>query len=154
MDEESEENERLESERLIKEEETERWYHLGHLLQDVRATRTLKDVAEAAGISVSTLNTLEKGGRTVRGEWVLPSPEDKTLVKLAEALHIPARELFSELGRDVPAYVLHASVANDPVSIAAHGADLEELRQLDPEGYEHVIAMARFQLEQAKARKA
>lgn len=58
---------------------------LGAMLRDARASRTLDDVAAAAGISPETLRKIETGR--------LPSPAFGTVVGLSAALGIPLQAL-------------------------------------------------------------
>lgn len=58
--------------------------------------------AAAARLSADTWAALEGGGRTVKGEWVRPSPSDSTLLRIADALFLHPGELFHRLRRPVP----------------------------------------------------
>jgi transcriptional regulator with XRE-family HTH domain len=60
---------------------------------------TIKQAAEAAELSASTWSTYETGGRRVRGEWVVLTPENVTLVRIAKALDVPESEVFAQAGR-------------------------------------------------------
>lgn len=76
---------------------------LHHLVRTTRAAKgvSLRDLAEAVGVSASFLNRIE------RGEHVRIS--DRTLAGLAVALSLPVDDVFQRAGRlppDVEAYVL------------------------------------------------
>jgi transcriptional regulator with XRE-family HTH domain len=60
-------------------------------------------LARAAGVSLSTVRTLEFGG-VVRGEtWLPPAPKDRTLARIAAALNVDAAAVFERAGRGPPA---------------------------------------------------
>lgn len=77
------------------------WYEFGEWLagQRVRLGLTKRQAAERAELSPSTWSTIEQGGRTVRGEWIFPSPGDTTLVRIAKAVQIDPWEVFEMLKR-------------------------------------------------------
>lgn len=63
-----------------------------------------------------------------------------------------AIDLEKVLGLEPRTVVLaiHDELDPDDVEVSATGADLEELQQRDPEGYEHVMALARTLLVRAR----
>lgn len=58
-----------------------------------------REAAEATGLSISTLQNLEEGGRNYRGEWILPSPSLPTLRGLAKGLDLPLADVLVHAGR-------------------------------------------------------
>lgn len=84
--------------------EAERWKWFGVWLAQQRLTRGLskKEVADRAEVSVSTLATLEAGGRIWKGQWILPSPAAVTLIKIASALDLDSEAVFDRAGRTSP----------------------------------------------------
>jgi transcriptional regulator with XRE-family HTH domain len=84
-------------------EELLRWTDFGRWLEAARVERgmTRTQLATAVHMSVQTLVALEHGGfrRTTDGPWITPNPKDETLVSLARALGVDAREMFERVGR-------------------------------------------------------
>lgn len=152
----------------------DRWYSFGEWLagQRIRLGLTKRQAAERAELSPSTWSTIEQGGRRYRGKWVFPSPEDTTLVRISRAVQIDPWEVFEMLGRpwrddldprpsryrpnrDDPLLSPSVidSVASDSIRVSAHGVDLAELEELDPEMYTQVMETARLAIERAKERR-
>jgi transcriptional regulator with XRE-family HTH domain len=104
-------------------------------------------IAAVAGFDEATWRQLEEGERTIQGVKVPANPRDETLAAAAMAARVSVPELFRLAGRSYP---------DDPdgdVELSASGADLEELRQLDPAGYRDLMAEARQRLNEARARR-
>lgn len=59
-------------------------------------------LARAAGVSLSTIRTLECGGTVRRDQWIPPAPKDRTLARLAAALQVETAEVFALVGRAFP----------------------------------------------------
>lgn len=80
------------------------WKAFGGWLYSERALsgRNRTHIARAARISPSTLATLEKGGRNIKGVWTVPSPDDITLIQIARALNIPLDVMSSRAQRHAP----------------------------------------------------
>lgn len=86
-------------------------------------------MVETAGGSISTWQTLEDGGRVTRGEWVVPSPTDRTLAKLAQALGLDPADVFREAGRPVPGWLPEGPVTVEfTVTGAGHRSDAMSLK--------------------------
>lgn len=75
-------------------------------------------LAKATRLSVSTLQSLEAGGRKNGDTWTLPNPSPANLYKLAAVLGVPAPEVGTWFGKDLdnitppdPAQVTVESVA-------------------------------------------
>src|SRR5687768_11045000 len=80
------------------------WTEFGALVarRRVEVGLTKAALARRSGVSLSTVRTLETGG-TFRGhEWVAPAPKDRTLIRLAAALHLSPDDVFQRLGRGLP----------------------------------------------------
>lgn len=148
------------------ETDEELWSEFGQWLQAVRHGNGLRRtaVAERAKLSSSTLQTLEKGGRMVKGTWTVPSPDDLTLISVARGYGIPVTDLFEQLGREAPdpfrQRILDRAVGehetpvdDDELHLSAQGVDLAELAELDPDAYQQVLDLARFHLERARERR-
>lgn len=95
-----------------------RWVDLGTWLTEERTRRglTRAEIAKRAGVSPSTLATLEAGGRMWKGTWNEPSPTDGTLVRIADALEVDRQDLFKRAGRGhaPPAVRTNGSVSDEP----------------------------------------
>lgn len=59
-------------------------------------------LARAAGVSLSTIRTLECGGTVRRDQWIPPAPKDRTLFRLAAALQADPADVFAHIGRQLP----------------------------------------------------
>lgn len=73
----------------------------------LRAQRTLQQLSideacKRADVSRDRWTTLEKGGRTVRGEWVVANPRPQMLVAIAQSLGLDTVEVFSRAGVAMP----------------------------------------------------
>lgn len=55
-------------------------------------------LARAAGVSLSTVRTLELGGVVRDDTWTAPAPKDRTLARLAAALNTTVEEVFERAG--------------------------------------------------------
>ena len=116
-----------EDERLVEPAaEAERWKWFGVWLAERRLMQglTKKQVAEKAEISVSTLSTLEAGGRVWKGQWIMPSPAAVTLVKIATALQVDSDDVFDRAGRTSPTGT--AATATSEPSIEVRLSQLED----------------------------
>jgi transcriptional regulator with XRE-family HTH domain len=87
----------------LSEYERERGERLGILLRQARGSRSMVDVAAAAGVSVEALRKIESGR--------VPTPAFFTVTALATALGIPLDALAARLAgdADIPA-------SNQPLS--------------------------------------
>lgn len=146
------------------ETESSAWIALGRLIRAHRENNalTLADVAEASGLSVSTIQTIEKGGRQYRGAWLYPSPSTRTLIQLFRAIPVPAdayeklADRFRQLGVAAPT---HEAVTGQPISterqfsVSAHDVDLSELERTNPAAYQAVMDFAQYHLERARERR-
>lgn len=81
--------------------QTDLWHDFGEWLGRLRLAKglTKRQAAANAGVSASTWSTLEAGGRRTRGVWYVPSPEDVTLVRVAQAIGEDPYELFERVQR-------------------------------------------------------
>lgn len=95
-----------------------------------------REAAEATGLSISTLQNLEEGGRTYRGEWLVPSPSVATLRALAKGLTLPMQEVFARAGRDLVATNLGL---DDRASPAALTDKLDRLTSAQRETIERLV---------------
>lgn len=115
----------------------ERWHSFGQWIFQRRVAElgwSRREAAEAAGLSISTLQNLEEGGRNYRGEWVLPSPSMVTLRGLARGLDLPLNEVLERCGREM----LPATGDDAP------GPELDfnsQLAQLPAEDRQYVISL-------------
>lgn len=130
--------------------EEERWRQVGSALGAARKRRglTKREAARLAGFSDGQWRDLESGERSLgRGIKVPVNPKDSTLRAAAEAVDLDPAEIFAFAGRDyLP--------SNQAIGLAAaSGATMDELRQLDPEGFETVMASAQLLLDRARQRK-
>lgn len=96
-------------------DEAGRWRSFGETIRHARERKGLHrtDVAEKAGLSASTLKTIEDGGRNYRGQWTYPSPSNMTVVRIAAALGVPFVDLFAILGREPPTAVFATGSGDD-----------------------------------------
>lgn len=53
-------------------------------------------LAKIAGVSDNTWGTWERGGRNMGAHWVVYRPRPESLVGIARALDIPAKDVFAE----------------------------------------------------------
>lgn len=108
------------------------WKWFGVWLAEKRLTRglTKKQVADKAEISVSTLSTLEAGGRVWKGQWLLPSPAAVTLVKIATALQVDSEEVFELAGRTSPTGPIAAPPPSIEIRLTHLEDSVKELRAL------------------------
>jgi hypothetical protein len=111
------------------------WKDFGNWVKQKRGGRprsVIIDRARSVGgirISISWLQTIEDGGRRVKGEWVEPSPEDNKLLALALALGVDPEDVFVRVSRELPDYIGPAwsrrrGIAGTP---ADEGPELEEV---------------------------
>lgn len=70
--------------------------NLSRLLMELRGNRTLREVAEKAGISHTYLGVLEKGIDPRSGKQIKPSTD--TLERLAKAYNYPYEKLLKAAG--------------------------------------------------------
>lgn len=75
----------------------------------------------------------------------LREPRPAQLERLEAALDLPAGSLAGMLAGQVETPA--------PIRLSASGTALDELRELDPEGYESVLAQARLLLRRARERR-
>lgn len=114
---------------------SERWASFGKWLEVARKRRypSVTAAAEIAGISRSTWDTLEKGGRMSKGSWSVPSPTEDTLVGIARALGPPAREVFERAGMPVPRWIAEGGEP-EPLqprpTVSTSPLDRRQLREL------------------------
>lgn len=120
------------------------WQAFGAWVESLRKRAGLQvnQLAERAGVSVMWLQEMRRGGRTLYGEWRLPNPKDEALVRLAQALDVPAEDMLTRAGRSVaPASRAVESAEPDLMEraesrireleqrVAQHEKDLAELRR-------------------------
>lgn len=86
------------------ETDRERWEQFGRWLthRRIEVGLTKAALARAAGVSLSTVRTLEFGGVLRGAEWIAPAPKARTLARLAAALNVGADDLFARAGRSQP----------------------------------------------------
>lgn len=120
----------------------------------VRADRGLSqaDLASKLGVTQQSVSKWESAK-----SW----PGFDSLVELTRRVGVTAAE-WKHLAAALPAdgapneVTIFLSVTlgliREP-EVAAHGIDLQELRELDPEGYEQFMAQGRFLLERARERR-
>lgn len=80
------------------------WTELGQRLREARQAQGLSRAALARhlDVSVSTLATIEGGGRNYKGQWNEPSPDDRLLIRLADLLTVDRAMVFDLAGRPFP----------------------------------------------------
>lgn len=71
----------------------------GRWLRAVRGARSRQRIVDLAGLSISTVQNYEDGGRRYKGQWVIAQPDDRTLAKLARALDVTVEEIFERAGK-------------------------------------------------------
>lgn len=76
------------------------WRQFGEWLELHREVLGLTRAAAAKemGISYATLQDLENGGKTQRGEWIVPSPSRRILMGIAKGLRLDPLEVFTKAG--------------------------------------------------------
>lgn len=93
--------------------DAEHWKTFGRWLKQQRLAtrRTRKDLAAEAGISDSSWQNYESGGRTVggSGHWIVQRPSSESLVGIARALQIPPKTIFAK-AKVTPDFPLPADV--------------------------------------------
>lgn len=72
-------------------------------------------------------------------------PGRDRIATIERVLGLPSGELAQRLG--------YTFLAGEPIRMSASGVDLEELRTLDPEGYESIRTQAELLLRRARERK-
>lgn len=120
-------------------DERDRWARFGEWLGDLvlRRGEPKTAVAKRAKVSPSTLSTLINGGRIYKGSFQLPSPEDRTLQRLAVALGVEPAELFRQAGREVPRWI-----SDDPYQAADSLAELADIADEEIESArEHLLVV-------------
>lgn len=119
----------------------------------LRAQRTLQQLSideacKRADVSRDRWTTLEKGGRTVRGEWVVANPRAQMLVAVAQSLGLDTMEVFSRAGATMPPELqplIKANSSDGEEVLSAYQRAMEaltdevralrdEVRALRPEG--------------------
>jgi transcriptional regulator with XRE-family HTH domain len=105
-------------------------YCFGEKIRAVRERRgrTLREVAEAAGVSESLVSQIERNR---------VSPAIDTLLALADALELDMEYLFEGCRRDRPVYVVRRS---ERTAFAMPGVLYERLAQLDGQGRDGIEA--------------
>ena len=127
---------------------------MGELLIAMRREREMSqaDVARASkGVTLSHIGLIETGERSASVDKVNA---------IADALHATDAERSSlQTARRVTlggSQVVHVEDVVDeltrPISMSADGADLEELRRLDPEQHAAIASMLRLSIERARER--
>jgi transcriptional regulator with XRE-family HTH domain len=104
---------------------------------------SLDELAErmaAAGQPVTASNI----GAWERGQY---APRKRATLGVLERVLDGQSELAPVLGMTV------RSDGDPPPELSASGADLDELRRLDPEAYEQIIGFARLALDRARQRR-
>jgi transcriptional regulator with XRE-family HTH domain len=108
--------------------EREEWERFGRWLRTrrIEVGLTKAALARAAGVSLSTVRTLEFGG-VLRGDtWVAPAPKDRTLARLAAALNTAPDDVFGRAGRRPPAHGIELTLdireKIDLLTLEARGA--------------------------------
>jgi transcriptional regulator with XRE-family HTH domain len=93
-------------------EQQARWF--GGWLRDQRIARglSIEEAKAKADMSRDAWTSLELGGRTKDGEWIVPNPRPQTLMAVADTLNLPAADVFKRAGLKPPVSVL---VATDQV---------------------------------------
>jgi len=86
---------------VVAETDRDRWEQFGAWLSNrrIEVGVTKAALARAAGVSLSTVRTLEFGGVMRGDDWIPPAPKNRTLGRLAAALHVSPEELFQRAGR-------------------------------------------------------
>lgn len=94
-----------------------------------------REAADATGLSISTLQNLEEGGRNYRGEWILPSPSLTTLRGLATGLDLPFPEVLARAGR------AEAVATAGDETFAVEFDFNSKVARLPPEDREYVVGL-------------
>lgn len=93
--------------------DAEHWKTFGRWLKQQRLAtrRNRKDLAAEAGISDSSWQNYESGGRTVggTGHWIVQRPSTESLIGIARALQIPPKTIFAK-AKVTPDFPLPAEV--------------------------------------------
>lgn len=89
---------------MDEEEQRAQWVNFGKWVQTRRAQRhpSLAAAARAARISRSSWDNVEKGGRTYKGRWELPSPTPGKLRAIAAGLGVSLLEVYRRAGIAAP----------------------------------------------------
>jgi transcriptional regulator with XRE-family HTH domain len=109
------------------------WRDFGTYLKTLREVDRKLDrrtLERQADVAYQTIATLEGGGRTERGRWNLPNPEDRVLAKIAAALGVPPERFFERVGRqaDRPSKPRRAGAGRQPTEDDVWEA-IERLRE-------------------------
>jgi transcriptional regulator with XRE-family HTH domain len=86
---------------------------------------TQTSLAQASGVSTSTIRTLEAGGRKTGKDWVLPNPSPANLYRLANALAVPASEMGARFGKELS----DVRQPEPPAQGGGVAADVQALRE-------------------------
>ena len=131
---------------MDQDDEAAREREVGRLLREARERLRPKvskrQAAAKAGFSPTQWGDMERGERH-QGTRVRAA--DETLVAAARAVDLDPRVLFEAAGRPY--------TEPEPLELSASGVDLDELRRVDPDAYELIVAQAQLALERARRRQ-
>lgn len=101
------------------------WTELGRRLRESREIQGLSRAALARhlDVSVSTLATIEGGGRNYKGQWNEPSPDDRLLIRLADMLTVDRAMVFELAGRPFPTVLAEKLDEEHAVKVEAGTAE-------------------------------
>lgn len=120
---------------------------LGAIVRARRLALGLKqrEVVDAAGVSEPTYRAIENG-RTEAG--------DLTLAAVSRGLEWPSEALGRIKAGEDPEGFDSADFFDEPsIRLSASGVDLDELRELDPEGYQTVLAQIDLLVRRARKQR-
>lgn len=124
-------------------DESAREAAVGEALKRARGRESQRAVAARAGVSPTQWRHMENG---IRDNGVPVRASDRTLEAAARAVGLDPAALFEIAGRPYES-------SDEPIHLSASGADLDQLRVLDPDAYELVMAQAKLALDRAHRRR-